>query len=136
MNLAGMFPPNGSEVFNPDLKWQPIPVHTVPADEEKVGHHTELLFPLFSPQFCSTLKLGPDLSLAMKSYLISNIISKCLFFPSFQLLSFPLDDCPRYAQLMDETEKTDIFLNMTETYKASPPCKNSFIIADILTEQR
>lgn len=68
VNLAGMFPPNGSEVFNPDLKWQPIPVHTVPADEEK-------------------------------------------------LLSFPLDDCPRYAQLMDETEKTDIFLNMTETYK-------------------
>ncbi|XP_016299408.1 lysosomal acid phosphatase-like isoform X1 [Sinocyclocheilus anshuiensis] len=68
-NLAGMFPPNGSEVFNPDLKWQPIPVHTVPADEEK-------------------------------------------------LLSFPLDDCPRYTQLMNETEKTDIFLNMTETYKA------------------
>ncbi|XP_059378775.1 lysosomal acid phosphatase [Carassius carassius] len=68
-NLAGMFPPNGSEVFNPDLKWQPIPVHTVPADEEK-------------------------------------------------LLSFPLDDCPRYTQLMNETEKTDFFLNMTETYKA------------------
>ncbi|XP_058638174.1 lysosomal acid phosphatase [Onychostoma macrolepis] len=68
-NLAGMFPPNGSEVFNPDLKWQPIPVHTVPAAEEK-------------------------------------------------LLSFPLDDCPRYTQLMNETEKTNIFLNMTETYKA------------------
>ncbi|XP_052416668.1 lysosomal acid phosphatase [Carassius gibelio] len=67
-NLAGMFPPNGSEVFNPDLKWQPIPVHTVPADEEK-------------------------------------------------LLSFPLNDCPRYTQLMNETEKTDFFLNMTETYK-------------------
>uniref|UniRef100_A0A8C2QAD8 Lysosomal acid phosphatase n=1 Tax=Cyprinus carpio TaxID=7962 RepID=A0A8C2QAD8_CYPCA len=67
-NLAGMFPPNGSEEFNPDLKWQPIPVHTVPADKEK-------------------------------------------------LLSFPLEDCPRYTQLMNETEKTDIFLNMTETYK-------------------
>uniref|UniRef100_A0A671RV83 Lysosomal acid phosphatase n=1 Tax=Sinocyclocheilus anshuiensis TaxID=1608454 RepID=A0A671RV83_9TELE len=67
-NLAGMFPPNGSEVFNPDLKWQPIPIHTVPADEER-------------------------------------------------LLSFPLEDCPRYTQLMNETEKTGIFLNMTETYK-------------------
>ncbi|XP_050970541.1 lysosomal acid phosphatase isoform X1 [Labeo rohita] len=67
-NLAGMFPPNGSEVFNPDLKWQPIPVHTVPVNEE-------------------------------------------------MLLSFPLDDCPRYAQLMNETEKTDIFVNMAETYK-------------------
>uniref|UniRef100_A0A672SSC1 Lysosomal acid phosphatase n=1 Tax=Sinocyclocheilus grahami TaxID=75366 RepID=A0A672SSC1_SINGR len=62
VNLAGMFPPNGSEVFNPDMKWQPIPVHTVPADEEKVGHHTAVLFPLFSPQFCGSLKLGPDLS--------------------------------------------------------------------------
>uniref|UniRef100_A0A8C1Q5P7 Lysosomal acid phosphatase n=1 Tax=Cyprinus carpio TaxID=7962 RepID=A0A8C1Q5P7_CYPCA len=62
-NLAGMFPPNGSEEFNPDLKWQPIPVHTVPVDKEK-------------------------------------------------LLSFPLEDCPRYTQLMN-----DIFLNMTETYK-------------------
>uniref|UniRef100_A0A673I8M3 Lysosomal acid phosphatase n=1 Tax=Sinocyclocheilus rhinocerous TaxID=307959 RepID=A0A673I8M3_9TELE len=67
-NLAGMFPPNGSEVFNPDLKWQPIPIHTVPADEER-------------------------------------------------LLSFPLEDCPRYTQLMNETEKTGIFLNMTEIYK-------------------
>ncbi|KAL0151811.1 hypothetical protein M9458_052812, partial [Cirrhinus mrigala] len=34
-NLAGMFPPNDSEMFNPDLKWQPIPVHTVPEDEDR-----------------------------------------------------------------------------------------------------
>lgn len=67
-NLAGMFPPNGSEVFNPDLKWQPIPVHTIPSEEER-------------------------------------------------LLSFPLENCPRYKQLMNETAKTDVFLNMTETYK-------------------
>ncbi|XP_073692112.1 lysosomal acid phosphatase-like [Garra rufa] len=67
-NLAGMFPPSGSNMFNPDLKWQPIPVHTVSMDEEK-------------------------------------------------LLSFPLGDCPRYTQLMNETEKTDIFVNMSETYK-------------------
>ncbi|XP_051579789.1 lysosomal acid phosphatase isoform X1 [Myxocyprinus asiaticus] len=67
-NLAGLFPPNGSEVFRKDLKWQPIPVHTVPEDKEK-------------------------------------------------LLLFPLEDCPRYKQLMNETEKSDIFLNMTDTYK-------------------
>lgn len=75
-NLAGMFPPN--DEFIPDLKWQPIPVHTVPAAEEKVEHHTEVLFTLFSSQFCGALKLGPDLPLAMKSYLLSSSISKCL----------------------------------------------------------
>ncbi|KAG7473650.1 hypothetical protein MATL_G00098110 [Megalops atlanticus] len=35
-NLAGMYPPNGSQVFNPSLSWQPIPVHTVPMAEERL----------------------------------------------------------------------------------------------------
>ncbi|KAK2819650.1 hypothetical protein Q7C36_021296 [Tachysurus vachellii] len=67
-NLAGLFPPNGSQVFHPGLAWQPIPIHTVPQDEEK-------------------------------------------------LLSFPIPNCPRYQVLMNETERTEIFLNMTKTYK-------------------
>ncbi|KAJ8340520.1 hypothetical protein SKAU_G00351530 [Synaphobranchus kaupii] len=50
-NLAGMYPPNGSQVFNPDLKWQPIPVHTVPQDEDRL-----LLFPVPNcPRFISLL---------------------------------------------------------------------------------
>ncbi|XP_056601050.1 lysosomal acid phosphatase [Triplophysa dalaica] len=67
-NLAGLFPPNGSKAFNPDLKWQPIPVHTVPEDQER-------------------------------------------------LLSFPLENCPRYEELMNETVKSDIFINISNTYK-------------------
>lgn len=29
-NLAGMFQPQDERVWNPDLPWQPIPVHTMP----------------------------------------------------------------------------------------------------------
>lgn len=29
-NMAGLFPPNGDQIWNPDIPWQPIPIHTVP----------------------------------------------------------------------------------------------------------
>ncbi|XP_043438385.1 lysosomal acid phosphatase isoform X4 [Prionailurus bengalensis] len=40
-NLAGLFPPNGIQRFNPNISWQPIPVHTVPITEDRL-----LKFPL------------------------------------------------------------------------------------------
>ncbi|XP_026527017.1 LOW QUALITY PROTEIN: lysosomal acid phosphatase [Notechis scutatus] len=42
-NLAGLYPPEGKQVFNPNITWQPIPVHTVPDHMEKL-----LRFPLSS----------------------------------------------------------------------------------------
>ncbi|KAG8126014.1 hypothetical protein E2320_021173 [Naja naja] len=42
-NLAGLYPPEGKQVFNPNITWQPIPVHTVPDYMEKL-----LRFPLSS----------------------------------------------------------------------------------------
>ncbi|XP_018618689.1 lysosomal acid phosphatase [Scleropages formosus] len=68
VNLAGMYPPNGSQVFDPNVHWQPIPVHAVPQDKD-------------------------------------------------QLLLFPMSGCPRYEALMNETRKSEVFKNMSSTYK-------------------
>ncbi|KAM4617529.1 lysosomal acid phosphatase isoform 2-T2 [Discoglossus pictus] len=35
-NLAGLYPPAGSQIFNPNISWQPIPVHTVPESKDKL----------------------------------------------------------------------------------------------------
>lgn len=35
-NLAGMFPPQGDEIWNSDLQWQPIPIHSVPVQNDYI----------------------------------------------------------------------------------------------------
>lgn len=35
-NLAGMFPPADNQIWNSELMWQPIPIHTIPEDSDYV----------------------------------------------------------------------------------------------------
>ncbi|XP_072268418.1 prostatic acid phosphatase-like isoform X2 [Pyxicephalus adspersus] len=35
-NLAGLFPPTGGQVWDPSIKWQPIPVHTIPLSNDNM----------------------------------------------------------------------------------------------------
>uniref|UniRef100_A0A8D2LV88 acid phosphatase n=1 Tax=Varanus komodoensis TaxID=61221 RepID=A0A8D2LV88_VARKO len=55
VNLAGMYPPTGSQSWNSAIYWQPIPVHTVPRSQEKARKTISFLF--FSFLFFSFLFL-------------------------------------------------------------------------------
>ncbi|KAF6312430.1 hypothetical protein mRhiFer1_000222 [Rhinolophus ferrumequinum] len=67
-NLAALFPPEGTSVWNPSILWQPIPVHTVPLSEDRdfietlpklSGYHGKELFEIWSniydPLFCESV---------------------------------------------------------------------------------
>ncbi|XP_051885070.1 lysosomal acid phosphatase-like isoform X3 [Pristis pectinata] len=94
VNLAGLYPPQGRQIFHPGLSWQPIPVHTVPVEQDK-------------------------------------------------LLKFPLQKCPRYEKLLEETfnsraveektQKNKDFLNMiSDETKMKVTIQNEWKVYDTL----
>lgn len=54
--LAGMFPPTDEQIWNQNLTWKPVPIHSVPLEIDTVVHAT-----VPCPRF----------DRAMKKYLIS-----------------------------------------------------------------
>ena len=50
-NLAGLYPPRDRDLWNPDLRWQPIPVHTQPATTDRL-----LNFMVACPRYALELK--------------------------------------------------------------------------------
>ncbi|XP_069068014.1 testicular acid phosphatase homolog isoform X2 [Pleurodeles waltl] len=55
-NLAGMYPPTGKQIWNPNLLWQPIPVHSVSWSEEQFLHFTLGNCPRFEELLKETVK--------------------------------------------------------------------------------
>lgn len=35
---AGLFPPQDTQIWNPDLLWQPIPIHYLPREADNVSN--------------------------------------------------------------------------------------------------
>uniref|UniRef100_A0A8C6YRJ3 acid phosphatase n=1 Tax=Nothoprocta perdicaria TaxID=30464 RepID=A0A8C6YRJ3_NOTPE len=74
--LSGLFPPTSSQIWNPELPWQPIPVH---------------------------------------------IVSKS----SDRRLHFPLNDCPRFDELQNETQTSSEFQSRIQPYMVRPNQKET-----------
>lgn len=72
-NLAGFFPPDGNQVWDTNVKWQPVPIHTIPETLDTV---------LAAKKSC------PRYNYALKKYLKSTEFKALLqkYKPLFQYL--------------------------------------------------
>lgn len=58
-NLAGLYPPTGDDVWNAQLAWQPIPVHTVPLNRDYLLAAFLPPCPVFDEEYKKILESAP-----------------------------------------------------------------------------
>ena len=66
-NLAGLYPPVSNQVWNPNLEWQPIPVHTLPEIEDNLLS-TKAYCPRFEELKAQLLSSNPEIQAINDKY--------------------------------------------------------------------
>lgn len=100
---AGIFRPYRDDIWNSKLMWQPIPIHTVPVNEDYMLYE-DANCPKFFQLYAEALKVPP----------ISNVIDK--YQPMFRSLSEHLHYPVNFSnvwEIYDDVSK-EILRNMTE----------------------
>ncbi|KAK1332440.1 hypothetical protein QTO34_007116 [Cnephaeus nilssonii] len=76
-NLAALFPPEGISLWNPNLPWQPIPVHTVPLVEDRLLFLPFRNCPRFQELESETLK-SEEFQKRLQPYKVKNGVISCV----------------------------------------------------------
>lgn len=66
-NLAGLYPPTGDEVWNTTIRWQPIPVHSVPAANDWLLGATPPSCLVYDQEMTKVIS-SPDVQMVMQEY--------------------------------------------------------------------
>lgn len=66
-NLAALYAPAGAQIWNPQILWQPIPVHSVPAEYDYIIGGTIMNCPKYTTLY-NNLSNEPDLQALVQKY--------------------------------------------------------------------
>ncbi|EDV44076.2 uncharacterized protein Dana_GF16215, isoform A [Drosophila ananassae] len=104
-NLAGLFEPVGDDVWNPEINWQPIPVHTIPEKDDAIlaakapcpAYDYELDKLESSPEFKELTKhyqdlfayLGEKSGRPVKTFTDAQYLNNTLFIENLYNLTLP-----------------------------------------------